>query len=166
MKHPFSTRLASAALSGALMLGSTVPAYAAGQGSSDVTLRVQTGSEPSIVNVTVPTEIPLEMDKDGKVTVTQDLAIKNLSDQTALELTALSVTGKNGWTVKDYSEDLAAKAEGTKELAMSFRGDGTTATGDVTLTPDNWNIGKSASLAMNAAAKLPKQSAESEHCAG
>lgn len=162
MKHPFSTRLASAALSGALMLGSTVPAYAAGQGSSDVTLRVQTGSEPSIVNVTVPTEIPLEMDKDGKVTVTQDLAIKNLSDQTALELTALSVTGKNGWTVKDYSEDLAAKAEGTKELAMSFRGDGTTATGDVTLTPDNWNIGKSASLAMNAAAKLPKQSAESE----
>lgn len=150
----------SAVLGAALLVSSGVPVYASGTGNSDVTLQVETGEEPTIVSVKVPTEIPLKMDKEGVVTVPQDLKITNLSDSTDVELTGLSVTGKDSWVVKDYSEDLSSKAEGTKELSMSFRGDGTTSTGDVSLTEDSWVVNRSSELPLNVSAKLPKQGSE------
>lgn len=150
----------SAVLGAALLVSSGVPVYASGTGNSDVTLQVETGEEPSIVSVKVPTEIPLKMDKEGVVTVPQDLKITNLSDSTDVELTGLSVTGKDSWVVKDYSEDLSSKSEGTKELSMSFRGDGTTSTGDVSLTEDSWVVNRSSELPLNVSAKLPKQGSE------
>ena len=150
----------SAVLGAALLVSSGVPVYASGTGNSDVTLQVETGEEPTIVSVKVPTEIPLKMDKEGVVTVPQDLKITNLSNSTDVELTGLSVTGKDSWVVKDYSEDLSSKAEGTKELSMSFRGDGTTSTGDVSLTEDSWVVNRSSELPLNVSAKLPKQGSE------
>lgn len=160
MKKNISRRVMSAVLGAALLVSSGVPVYASGTGNSDVTLQVETGEEPSIVSVKVPTEIPLKMDKEGVVTVPQDLKITNLSDSTDVELTGLSVTGKDSWVVKDYSEDLSSKAEGTKELSMSFRGDGTTSTGDVSLTEDSWVVNRSSELPLNVSAKLPKQGSE------
>lgn len=160
MKKNISSRVMSAVLGAALLVSSGVPVYASGTGNSDVTLQVETGEEPSIVSVKVPTEIPLKMDKEGVVTVPQDLKITNLSDSTDVELTGLSVTGKDSWVVKDYSEDLSSKAEGTKELSMSFRGDGTTSTGDVSLTEDSWVVNRSSELLLNVSAKLPKQGSE------
>lgn len=150
----------SAVLSVALLVSSGVPVYASETGNSDVTLQVETGEEPSIVSVKVPTEIPLKMDKEGVVTVPQDLKITNLSDSTDVELTGLSVIGKDSWVVKDYSEDISSKSEGTKELSMSFRGDGTTSTGDVSLTEDSWVVNRSSELLLNVSAKLPKQGSE------
>lgn len=91
MKKNISSRVMSAVLSVALLVSSGVPVYASGTGNSDVTLQVETGEEPSIVSVKVPTEIPLKMDKEGVVTVPQDLKITNLSDSTDVELTGLSV---------------------------------------------------------------------------
>ena len=160
MKKNISSRVMSAVLGAALLVSSGVPVYALGTGNSDVTLQVETGEEPSIVSVKVPTEIPLKMDKEGVVTVPQDLKITNLSDSTDVELTGLSVTGKDSWVVKDYSEDLSSKSEGTKELSMSFRGDGTTSTGDVSLTEDSWVVNRSSELPLNVSAKLPKQGSE------
>lgn len=160
MKKNISRRVMSAVLGAALLVSSGVPVYASGTGNSDVTLQVETGEEPSIVSVKVPTEIPLKMDKEGVVTVPQDLKITNLSDSTDVELTGLSVTGKDSWVVKDYSEDLSSKSEGTKELSMSFRGDGTTSTGDVSLTKDSWVVNRSSELLLNVSAKLPKQGSE------
>lgn len=160
MKKNISSRVMSAVLGAALLVSSGVPVYASGTGNSDVTLQVETGEEPSIVSVKVPTEIPLKMDKEGVVTVPQDLKITNLSDSTDVELTGLSVTGKDSWVVKDYSEDLSSKSEGTKELSMSFRGDGTTSTGDVSLTEDSWVVNRSSELPLNVSAKLPKQGSE------
>ena len=160
MKKNISSRIMSAVLGAALLVSSGVPVYASGTGNSDVTLQVETGEEPSIVSVKVPTEIPLKMDKEGVVTVPQDLKITNLSDSTDVELTGLSVTGKDSWVVKDYSEDLSSKSEGTKELSMSFRGDGTTSTGDVSLTEDSWVVNRSSELPLNVSAKLPKQGSE------
>lgn len=160
MKKNISRRVMSAVLGAALLVSSGVPVYALGTGNSDVTLQVETGEEPSIVSVKVPTEIPLKMDKEGVVTVPQDLKITNLSDSTDVELTGLSVIGKDSWVVKDYSEDLSSKSEGTKELSMSFRGDGTTSTGDVSLTKDSWVVNRSSELLLNVSAKLPKQGSE------
>ena len=160
MKKNISRRVMSAVLGAALLVSSGVPVYALGTGNSDVTLQVETGEEPSIVSVKVPTEIQLKMDKEGVVTVPQDLKITNLSDSTDVELTGLSVTGKDSWVVKDYSEDLSSKSEGTKELSMSFRGDGTTSTGDVSLTKDSWVVNRSSELLLNVSAKLPKQGSE------
>ena len=160
MKKNISRRVMSAVLGAALLVSSGVPVYASGTGNSDVTLQVETGEEPTIVSVKVPTEIPLKMDKEGVVTVPQDLKITNLSDSTDVELTGLSVTGKDSWVVKDYSEDLSSKSEGTKELSMSFRGDGTTSAGDVSLTEDSWVVNRSSELLLNVSAKLPKQGSE------
>ncbi len=149
--------ISSVLLCGALMMNTGISAFAAGAGSSNVTLQVETGDEPAIVSVKVPTEIPLKMDKEGAVTVPQDLEIANLSDTTDVNLTGLSVVGKNGWSIKDYAADLASRPEGTEELSMSFRGDGTTDTGEVLLTPDVWTVAKDSALPLNIAAKLPKQ---------
>lgn len=154
-----SRRVISAILGLALSVGSVTPVYAAsGAGSSDVTLQVDSGEGPSIVSIKVPTEIPLKMDKEGAVTVPQDLKITNFSDSTDVELKGLSVIGKNAWVVKDYSEDLSSKPEGTKELSMSFRGDGTTSQGSVSLSQGAWVVNKSSELPLNVSAKLPKQS--------
>mgnify|MGYP005769791899 CR=1 FL=1 len=149
--------ISSVLLCGALMMNTGISAFAAGTGNSNVTLQVETGDEPAIVSVKVPTEIPLKMDKEGAVTVPQDLEITNLSDMTDVDLTGLSVVGKNGWSIEDYAVDLASRPEGTKELSMSFRGDGTTDTGEVLLTPDAWTVAKDSALPLNIAAKLPKQ---------
>ena len=149
--------ISSVLLCGALVMNTGISAFAAGTGNSNVTLQVETGDEPAIVSVKVPTEIPLKMDKEGAVTVPQDLEIANLSDTTDVDLTGLSVVGKNGWSIEDYAVDLASRPEGTKELSMSFRGDGTTDTGEVLLTPDAWTVAKDSALPLNIAAKLPKQ---------
>ncbi|BFL39175.1 leucine-rich repeat domain-containing protein [Agathobaculum massiliense] len=150
-------RLISVLLSGAVLAGSSTTAFAAGTGSSEVTLRIDTGDEPAVVSIKVPTEIPLEMDKAGVITVPDDLAIENLSDTTDVDLTALSVTGKNGWAVMDYTNDLSGRPENTKEISMSFRGDGTGADGAVSLSNGKWTISKGSRMPLDIAAKAPIQ---------
>ena len=155
-------RLLSSILSCSMALSLATPALASGNGTSDVTLKVDTGEEPSVVQVKVPSEIPISQDKDGVVTVADNLAIQNLSTDKAVDITAIQVTGKSGWEIIDYGTDISGEAEGTKKLGLEFRGDGTTSSGAVSLSPDNWSIDKEQSLQLNVNAKLPKQGADYE----
>lgn len=155
-------QIISSLLSCSMLLGMTTPALAYGNGTSDVTLKVETGEEPSVVYVKVPSEIPISQDKDGVVTVADNLAIQNLSTDKAVDITAIQVTGKSGWEIIDYGTDISGEAEGTKKLGLEFRGDGTTSSGAVSLSPDNWSIDKEQSLQLNVNAKLPKQGADYE----
>ena len=92
MKKNISSRVMSAVLGAALLVSSGVPVYALGTGNSDVTLQVETGEEPSIVSVKVPTEIPLKMDKEGVVTVPQDLKITNLISYSTILISSPALT--------------------------------------------------------------------------
>jgi surface protein len=145
-----------------LMATSTVaPAFAADvTGSSDVTLTVEAEEQPEVIQVRVPGEIPLNMDTEGNVTTADNLKVENLSTNLDVEVTGITVTSKDGWTIKDFSEDLASKEAGTKELAMQFRGDGTQDGGSVPVTDGNWDIDHQSDLLLNVVAKMPKQGQE------
>lgn len=150
-----------------VMLVGTVPAYAAdvttagGKAESQVTLNVG-GTTPQIFSATIPSEIPISINKDGVVTVASNLKISNASSA-AIEVTAIEVAGKGGWDIKDYTYDMDSEASGTKYLALQFRGDSTDQSGAIGLSAGNWEIAKDSDLMLNAEAKLPSQTESSDN---
>ena len=110
----------------------------------------ETDLTPKIFSVTVPTEVPIRMDKAGRVSIPQNLKIQNDSNG-AIAVTDISVEGKNGWTVVDWTQP----TEG-KQFAMRFRGDSTKSDGSVALKA-GWTVAKKNSLSINAEAKMAKQ---------
>lgn len=151
-------------LAASLSCGNTLSVFAqATESTTNVNLTVvNSDTEPKPVAVEVPSELNLKMDETGKIDVVNDMYIKNLSDETNIEVSELSVEGVNGWTVSDYSDDLSAEVDGTKKLSMEFNGDGTTSTGKVNLSEDNWTIEKSSKLPLNVNVKMPKQTEQSK----
>lgn len=133
----------------------TVPG---GSVDSEVTLTVG-NTAPKIFSVTVPSEIPINITKDGTIEVAKNLNIRNDSSDD-VRVTAINVEGKNGWSVAEFAADFSAKPENAKVIAMAFRNDGTDAYGDIALAPNNWNIGMSTSLDIEAQVKLAKQTQE------
>lgn len=129
-----------------------------GSANSEVTLTVG-DTAPKIFSVTVPSEIPVNIRQDGTVEVAKNLNIRNDSSD-AVKVTAISVAGKNGWSVAEYAADFSAKPDNSKVIAMQFRGDGTDSAGDITLTSNNWNIPVSTNLDIQAQVKLAKQTQE------
>lgn len=152
--------LLSLALVGSMLLPYST-AFAAevttpgGSADSEVTLTVG-DTAPKIFSVTVPSEIPINITKDGEIQVAKNLNIRNDSSD-AVEVTAIKVTGKNDWSVVDYSDDFVSKPDNSKVLALSFRGDATDSSGNITLTPENWAIAASQELDIRAEAKLSRQ---------
>lgn len=112
--------------------------------------------EPEIFSVTVPTELPIRMDKDGNVTTGDKLFIRNFSSKD-VEVTAVSIEGKNGWSIVDFNDDFLAKEIDTKEIGLSFRGDLAQAGGQVVLTPESWVVKQDDSLDIKASARLGRQ---------
>lgn len=162
-------KILSSILACSILLSQSAVAFAAdiSTGTSDVTL-IKTsrvgedggGEGPSIVQVKVPSEIPISQDEDGVSTVADNLAVQNLSQDTDIEVTGINVTGKNGWQIIDYSDDISMETGGTKKLGLEFRGDGTTSTGDFDITDGNWDVQADSSIQLNAKAKLPLQGDE------
>lgn len=125
-----------------------------------MTLTVEAEEQPEVIQVRVPGEIPLNMDTEGNMTTADDLKVENLSTNLDVEVTGITVTGKYGWTIKDFDSDLSSLPEGTKELAMQFRGDGTQDGGSVPVTDGNWDIDHQSDLLLNVVAKMPTQGQE------
>lgn len=143
-------------LSLCLMTSLATQAFAAGEsGSTDVTFTSDVMA-PDVLNVVVPAEIPIHMSAAGDIQVASTLAIENKSSK-AVEVQAVRAEGKNGWAILDYDSDFSDKPTGTKDLALSFRGDGTGSDGQIALTAGNWRVETGSSLPINADAKLPMQ---------
>lgn len=124
------------------------------------------GTDPIISEVVIPAQITLQMDKTGAVSVKEkDLKLSNTSQTSKATVKKISVVGKQGFSIADYSSDLESKPEGTKEVALQFNGDGTTSSGDVVLT-SNWEIEPSNDKALTINAKMPKQPADFEVSGG
>lgn len=155
-------KIMSITLALATLSSISTPVLAVSQdGTSEVSLTIE-AKEPEIIQFRVPSGIQLNMDADGNVTVLGDYSIENLSDAIDIEVTSLSVTGKDGWDVKSFDTDFESRPDGTTELAMQFRGDETQDGGIVTLTDGNWSVAAADSLPLNIAVKIPKQSVEKE----
>lgn len=151
----------------------SVPAFAAepnevidplaNQGYSDVTLEVKdtsgggTDGGSDIIIATVPVELPIVMDLEGNITVPSNAKIINHVQDKDITVTKIAAVMVDGWSAADFSDDLSEKNEDAKELGLSFRGDTMGANGMFSLSPDNWNIAANGELALNMAAKLPKQ---------
>lgn len=153
----------------AMLVAGSIPAQSVrlttpgGTVTTDVTLGTDASGqetpnppEPEIFSVTVPTELPIQIDKEGNISTGRNLYITNSSTKD-VKVTAISVEGKNGWSIANYNDNFSAKATNTKELGLSLRGDTTRAGGRITVTPENWVIGKDEDLDIEASAKLGKQ---------
>ena len=153
--------LVSSLLAFVLTVSMVTPALAAGN-ATDVTLTVETDETPSTVSVKVPAVIPLHMDKQGVVSVEGDLKIENLSQESGVSVTGITVSGKSGWQVVDYSYDASAEPLNTEKIGMLFNGDPTTAGGSVTLTDGSWDISAQGQLSLVVDAKVPKRDSAPE----
>ena len=89
-----------------------------GSGTSVVQLSVNA----SPLKVTVPSVLPIWVDSDNNVTVATDAKITNLS-AAPVEVTDLSVTGDNGWSVVPFNTDFTKVPVDTKQYGMTMYND-------------------------------------------
>lgn len=144
-------------LSLCLITSLTAQAFAA---SSDVSFESDVAA-PDILDVIVPAEIPIHMSQTGDVQIAQTLEILNKSSR-PVEILNIQVDGKNDWNVREFDYDFSSIPVDTKDLALSFRGDKTDATGNVVLSADNWHIDVGSELNIQTDAKLPLQTQASK----
>ena len=177
-------RLLTSMLTISMLASTAVPAFAAepnevtdplpSTGYTKITVEVKDSSgggetpdippvDPTdIIIATVPVELPIIMDLEGNITVPTDATIINHVEDKGIKVTDISVTLDSSWTAANFTDDFSTKADDTKEIGLSFRGDTLTADGTFPITDGNWNIAKNSNLPLNMAAKLPKQTTESK----
>lgn len=166
MKQVFS-KLLSAALMAAMLL--STPAFAAeasgakavtadgGSGVSSVELTVTGDDLPYLFSAALPAAIPASVSTEGTVTVPSNIEIRNNSDVQAIKVTDILVTPSSGWALAGYESGDFAAVNG-KRLGLSLRGDPLdSGSGRVTLSEDNWNIGKSDALPVPMGLKINPQ---------
>jgi len=86
-------------------------------GTSVVTLDTSSKS----FRVTVPSVLPIIVDSDNNVTVSNNSVIKNLSDG-PVEVTNVSVEGMNGWSLVPFNTDFTKVPVDTKQYGMIMQG--------------------------------------------
>ena len=90
-------------------------------GSSAASTVVLTVAAASF-SVTLPTSLPVNVAADGTVSVaTVNPKIVNNSAG-PVRVTDVTFTGKNGWSVTDYTADLSTSTVGSKQIALSING--------------------------------------------
>lgn len=118
-----------------------------------------TGGDEGFIIATVPAELPIVMDLQGKITVPNDAKIINHSDESNIEIINIDTIMGDGWEIADFRDDFKSKQENSKELGLRLRGDELSTDGSFNLTDGNWVVAKDEGvLQLQMAAKLPKQS--------
>lgn len=140
-----------------------MPAMATGE---NITTAGGTGTTPVVVNVaaatfsvTVPTSLPVTVNADGTVTVSDTAVITN-SCNGPVKVTNVAITATEGWTLASYSTDMTAEAVNTQKIGLQINTKD--ASSEASLIPAQ--IGTSGSIAAGATApitylaKLPSRS--------
>lgn len=118
-----------------------------------------TGGDEGFIIATVPAELPIVMDLQGKITVPNDAKIINHLDESNIEIINIDTIMGDGWEIADFRDDFKSKQENSKELGLRLRGDELSTDGSFNLTDGNWVVAKDEGvLQLQMAAKLPKQS--------
>lgn len=157
LKRTASLLMSSALIASALGMSAFAagPVTAPGTGTTPVTLT----ADASTFNVTVPTDIPLKVAADGKVTVPTNVEIVNNSSG-PVKVTNVAMNN-SAWTMTDYNggdrAKLAAAKVGSKMLGLSLtaknEAEASNKDGNQTFSPTKWLMqGKDGGTAN---AKLP-----------
>jgi len=98
-------------------------------------------------SVTVPASLALVVSKTGKVYSANNAAIVNNSTG-AVEVTAVTVTTANGWTLAPYSSNMANAKVDTKLIGFALNGAATAnaSTSENLALSGDWSIAKGSSL--------------------
>ena len=142
------SKIKSTLISGAIVLSSAVAALGA------VNLVQSTEDDIIIADIQAPADIHITVAEDNITIDNTGLQIIN-NGTCGIEVNSIEVAGVNNWDVVDYSSDLYLEVENTKKLSMQFDGDGTTDTGQVSLTDGKWGISAGEAKDLNLAVKMP-----------
>lgn len=103
-------------LSATVVLGTTVPTFAA---STDVNIEVE-ATDMDNVSVTVPTTLPIIFNADGTNTLPTNWTIENKSTIAGIHLSEISMDAQDsGWKLLADSEDVTALSADTKAIKFS-----------------------------------------------
>ncbi len=106
----------AAILSVTIILGGTIPSYAA---STDVTIEVE-ATAMDRVSVTVPTTLPILFNEDGSNTLPTNWTIENRSAIAGIHLASVSMDAKTtGWKLMGSSGDTRVLKADTKTIQFS-----------------------------------------------
>lgn len=115
-------------------------------------------------NVTVPTQLPITVAADGKVTTASTVKIVNGSCG-AVKVSNVTVAGLEGWATVGYdASDMAAEKVGSKKIALEINGSKTTGANLFGFTAANFpkmngaNDTTSDEMIVTYTAKVPAQS--------
>lgn len=100
------SKIISMFLAISMILGCMSCAWAADITTSggSATTPVELTQEAQGFSVTVPTSIPVHVDKGGNVTMPDNIAIVNNNPVAPVEIKNIAITGKNGWTKTDNTD--------------------------------------------------------------
>ena len=107
-------KLISSALALSMLATIAVPAFAEEQ-SSPITVDLQA----TVMNVTVPTKLPISVDANGNSVTTTTAHITNNS-AAQVEVTDVKVVAASDWTIKSWNTDWSSAVLGTKEFAFKI----------------------------------------------
>lgn len=157
LKRLISTVLTTAILMTNIVYAADVTVSNSGDsGESSVELTVTGPDIHYLFSATIPAVIPANVSTDGTITVPNNIEIKNNSDQQAIKVTNITVTPSADWSLANI-DSVDTLAPG-KQIGLKLRNDVLDySSGTVTLTDNNWNIGKSDSLPVTLDLKVSKQ---------
>lgn len=150
-------------LAGAITASSAVMAY----GASTMPLNdgdIDTYSNLEIADISIPSNIDISMQDGLLVDNSSNYSIVNNS-KFGIQISDITVTGKNGWTAISYDEPILSKEKNTKELTLEINGDKLSNNGNISLTEGNWLINSMDSKNLDINVKIPSQDSISENSA-
>lgn len=113
------TTILSTALATIMMLGTTTPTFAAGNGQNvDVTI----DAKATTVNVTISDTAPFIFNEDGTNTTPSNFTVKNNSQIAGLHLVSadFNQVQENGWTIENNNYSFKTMPKNTKKVAFKL----------------------------------------------
>lgn len=104
-------KIISGILSCILICGTSIPSFA--EQLSEINIDMMA----SVMDVTVPTQLPISVDNNGESITEVTAKIINYSDA-QVEVTSAEVVASDGWIVESWSTDWSKAALGVKEFAF------------------------------------------------
>jgi uncharacterized repeat protein (TIGR02543 family) len=157
-------KIISYLLSFALLFSTITPTFAeinnvsanGGAGQSKVTAII----EASNFDITVPIGLPINVNKDGTVTVATDAKIVNNSNGPVV-INNVTLTSQNNWQLASYTDNYKAKKAGSKELGFKLNNENANVDGTFNMVSVDWpSIAGHGELALNYDGKVPAQNAD------
>ena len=104
--------------------------------------------EATVFSVVVPAVLPVTVDQNGKVYVSNAEIVNHST--AAVQVSSVALTAENGWTLVPYASDMSHAKVDSNQIGFSIRDQKTTKTGDseVFTLSSPWQINEEESLTL------------------